>query len=163
MLKNIISILRINQWIHSQQKAFKSAIPSQLLVFLTRLRRDFHELLLKREGIEHYSKYIQPEIVEDEFYKLINEYAGRNDLKSYLEIGSSSGQGSTKAIVEGILSKNSLNVSLHCLEISQVRFNKLYDYYSDYSFVKVHQQTSVPLTEYPSKKEVKRSSKQISD
>jgi len=147
--------LRINQWIHSQQKEFKSVIPSQLLVVLTRLRRHFHELLLKREGIEHYSKYIQPEIVEDEFYDLINKYAGRSDLKSYLEIGSSSGQGSTKAIVEGILSKDSLNVSLHCLEISQVRFNKLHDYYSDYSFVKVHQLTSVPLTEYPSRKEVK--------
>ena len=72
-----------------------------------------------------------------------------------MEIGSSSGEGSTKAIVAGIMSKNTMDVLLHCLEISPVRFIKLHDYYRNYSFVKLHQLTSVPLAEFPTNKEVK--------
>ena len=42
------------------------------------------------------------EIQGDQFYKLLQSYASRQDLKIFLEIGSSAGGGSTQAFVDAI-------------------------------------------------------------
>ena len=82
----------------------KKVTPFKVRILLRNLKTSYQiRYFSGREGVRHYSMYIPPEISLDEFYVLIKEYASRDDLKSYLEIGSSSGEGSTRAIVEGIM------------------------------------------------------------
>lgn len=62
---------------------------------------------------------IPAEIKNDSFYHLLNSVAQLSEVKNILEIGSSSGQGSTEALVSGIRSRrDSSEVSLFCMEIS---------------------------------------------
>jgi predicted O-methyltransferase YrrM len=49
---------------------------------------------------------IEPEIKDDEFSAVIAQLASEHSIKTFLEIGSSTGDGSTKALVESI--KNDL-------------------------------------------------------
>ena len=74
-------------------------------------------------------------------------------LTTILEIGSSSGEGSTEAFVKGI-SENPNHPTLFCMEISGVRFAALEKYYQDYPFVKCYRASSVPIEAFPSKDEV---------
>jgi len=95
---------------------------------------------------------ISPQIREgSKFYTIIQEIADYPDVKTILEIGSSSGEGSTKAIVSGI-QKDSI---LYCLEVSKVRFAKLQKRYADNSNVKVYNVSSVLLEKFPPEQEIR--------
>ena len=48
------------------------------------------------------SRIIEPEIFKDELYSLIIDLLTHNKLYNLVEIGSSSGNGSTEAIVTGL-------------------------------------------------------------
>jgi len=96
---------------------------------------------------------IPPEIKNDEFYDLINRLAREADIKTVLEIGSSSGEGSTEAFVKG-LRDNPNNPTLFCLEVSKSRFAKLEKTYRDEEFVKPYNTSSVALNRFPTKTEV---------
>jgi hypothetical protein len=48
------------------------------------------------------NRLIPPEIKNDEFYTAIHKIAREEDIKTILEIGSSSGEGSTEAFVIGL-------------------------------------------------------------
>ncbi|NEO03295.1 MAG: hypothetical protein F6K50_50690, partial [Moorea sp. SIO3I7] len=61
---------------------------------------------------------IPPEIKDDDFYKAIQRIAQEEDIKTVLEIGSSSGAGSTEAFVKG-LRENPSNPVLFCMEVSK--------------------------------------------
>jgi len=101
------------------------------------------------------SKIIPGEIVNDDFYKLLHSLASRADLKSFLEIGSSSGAGSTHAFVSALRNRNDANdTRLYCMELSSERFAALKANYADADFVKVYNQSSVSLAELPSEEEV---------
>ena len=67
---------------------------------------------------------IPPEIKNDEFYVAIAKIAREGEIKTVLEIGSSSGEGSTEALVKGLLN-NPNQPQLFCLEISKTRFEAL--------------------------------------
>jgi len=97
--------------------------------------------------------YIPPEVSNDSFYKMIVEVASYPEVKSILEIGSSSGEGSTAAFVEGI-KKNPSKPSLFCMEVSKVRFEKLKNYYSDLPQVKAYNLSSVSAKDFPSEKSI---------
>jgi hypothetical protein len=97
--------------------------------------------------------YIPPEVSNDSFYKMIVEVASYPEVKSILEIGSSSGEGSTAAFVEGI-KKNPSKPSLFCMEVSKVRFEKLKNYYSDLPQVKAYNVSSVSAKDFPSEKSI---------
>ncbi|MCB9030193.1 MAG: hypothetical protein H6619_04015, partial [Deltaproteobacteria bacterium] len=99
-------------------------------------------------------KIIPPEIVNDEFYQVIRSLAENEDLKHVLEIGSSAGEGSTRAFVEG-LSKNASNPNLYCLEVSKPRHEALAKTYQSFPFVKCYHASSVPLDSFPSPEEVR--------
>lgn len=123
-----------------------------------RYLRIFFEKIFRpnREGIEHYSKVISPEVLNDDFYRLLSDLAQREDILTLLEIGSSSGEGSTSAIVKGIQNRNStVDVQLHCMEISQPRFNLLLEAYKQMSFMHVHRLSTVGLDYFPTRKELK--------
>jgi hypothetical protein len=99
---------------------------------------------------------IIPEILDDEFSRILTQLAARPDIKTIIEIGSSSGDGSTKALVEGIKKNTISGSALYCMEISEPRFKALLSHYKDIPFVKIYRQSSVNLSEFPSFFEVSK-------
>ncbi|RQW88757.1 MAG: glycosyltransferase family 9 protein [Geobacter sp.] len=96
---------------------------------------------------------IPPEIKNDEFYFMIQKLAREENITNVLEIGSSSGGGSTEAFVTG-LQGNPNSPRLFCMEISRARFGTLRDTYKDLGFVKCYNVSSVPLDKFPTEQDV---------
>ncbi|MEZ2229059.1 MAG: class I SAM-dependent methyltransferase [Microcoleus sp.] len=99
------------------------------------------------------NRLIPPEIKNDEFYRAIQNLAKEEDIQTVLEIGSSSGQGSTEAFVTG-LRENPNQPMLFCLEISKPRFAELQNSYKDDRFVKCYNVSSVSLEQFADEEEV---------
>jgi len=96
---------------------------------------------------------VPPEIKNDEFYFLIQKLAQQENIKTILEIGSSSGTGSTEAFVKG-LHKNPNKPTLFCMEISAPRFAELQNRYAADPNVKCYNISSIPLDKFPTEQEV---------
>ncbi|MEH2133752.1 MAG: glycosyltransferase [Nostoc sp.] len=96
---------------------------------------------------------IPAEIKNDDFYYAIQKIAQKEDIKTVLEIGSSSGEGSTEAFVTG-LRENPNKPILFCMEVSKTRFTELKKRYENDSFVKCYNISSVSLKDFPDEKEV---------
>jgi glycosyltransferase involved in cell wall biosynthesis len=91
---------------------------------------------------------IPPEIKDDEFYTIIQDLAKSANIKTILEIGSSSGTGSTEAFVIGLRQNENLP-QLYCMEVSQNRFKNLKDRYTDDTFVHCYNMSSVSVAAFP--------------
>ena len=78
----------------------------------------------------------------------------RSDLKTFLEIGSSSGAGSTQALVNGILEREISDAQLFCMELSRTSFLNLVKTYEQYPFVLPYNLSSISLSDFPPKEEV---------
>jgi FkbM family methyltransferase len=100
-------------------------------------------------------RIIPPEVKDDEFYEAIQTLARETDIKTVLEIGSSSGAGSTEAFVKG-LRHNPNHPTLFCMEISKPRFLALQKTYDREDFVKCYNVSSVPVDSFPRADEVIR-------
>lgn len=112
-------------------------------------------LTLNNSGGNMLETIIPGEIVNDDFYKILHSLACRPDLKTFLEIGSSSGAGSTQAFVSALKERSdAASTRLYCMELSTERFAALRAAYADLDFVKVYNQSSVSLEEFPSEAEV---------
>ena len=98
-------------------------------------------------------KIISPEIKNDVFYQTIYNLAKHESLETILEIGSSSGDGSTEAFVLGII-QNPHRPTLFCMEVSRTRFAALANRYKQLPCVKCYNVSSVPLDSFPSEHEV---------
>lgn len=96
---------------------------------------------------------IPPEIKDDEFYEIIQQLSRQADIKTVLEIGSSAGGGSTEAFVTG-LRKNRNTTKLFCMEVSAPRFQQLKSRYQDDPFVHCYNVSSVPISCFPSEREL---------
>lgn len=101
-------------------------------------------------GLNH---VIPPEIKHDPFYRAIVRVASTPGLTHILEIGASSGAGSTEALVTGILA-NPSRPALHCIEVSAPRFDALARRYAGDDFVHCYRASSVPMESFPSAAEV---------
>ncbi|MBN3876014.1 class I SAM-dependent methyltransferase [Nostoc sp.] len=99
------------------------------------------------------NRLIPAEIKNDEFYAAIQKIAREEDIKTVLEIGSSSGQGSTEAFVTG-LRENPNKPTLFCMEISKNRFTELKNNYKNEDFVKCYNMSSIAVKKFPTEKEV---------
>ncbi|MEH2253605.1 class I SAM-dependent methyltransferase [Nostoc sp.] len=99
------------------------------------------------------NRLIPPEIKNDEFYAAIQRIAKEEDIKTVLEIGSSSGEGSTEAFVTG-LRENPNKPTLFCMEISKNRFAELKNKYKNECFVKCYNISSVCVKSFPDEKEI---------
>jgi hypothetical protein len=99
------------------------------------------------------NRLIPAEITHDRFYRAIADIAAREGIRQILEIGSSSGAGSTEAFVAGAL-HNRQRPAVHCLEVSTVRFAALTERYRDVPFVHCHNLSSVSLERFPAEDEV---------
>ncbi len=100
---------------------------------------------------------IPPEIKNDQLYQAIKILSSDSSIDNILEIGSSSGEGSTQAFLEGMKENGFSN--LYCLELSESRFEKLLDTVKkvmgkDTSRVKCFNMSSVPLREFPNEQQV---------
>ena len=96
---------------------------------------------------------IAPEIKNDEFYQSIQEIARFSNIKTVLEIGSSSGRGSTEALTKG-LRENPNQPSLFCIEVSKTRFNALKQHYSNDKFVRCYNVSSISIDKFPDKETI---------
>lgn len=99
------------------------------------------------------NRLILPEIKGDEFYAAIQKIAREENIKTVLEIGSSSGEGSTEAFVMG-LQNNPNNPILFCMEVSKSRFAELQKKYANDDFVKCYNTSSISLEKFPQENEV---------
>jgi hypothetical protein len=98
---------------------------------------------------------IPAEIINDEFHFALKQYASRPDLKTFLEIGSSNGEGSTDAFVSGIKQRRDISeVRLFCMEVSRIRFKALAMHYSEQDFVRCYNISSIASKEMPTNDEV---------
>lgn len=100
-------------------------------------------------------RLIPPQITNDRFHRAISEVAATPGVRQILEIGSSSGGGSTEAFVAGAL-RNPVRPTLHCMEVSEARFQALADRWKGHDFVKCYNFSSVPLEKFPTEEEVTR-------
>ena len=98
---------------------------------------------------------IPPEIAGDDFAAIIEEIGATVGVREILEIGSSTGEGSTAAWVRGAL-RNPERPRLHCLEVSAERHAALVERWREYEFVQCYHLSSVPLERFPSPADVER-------
>lgn len=105
-------------------------------------------------------RLIPPEIRNDRFYRAIAEVAATPGVRQILEIGSSSGAGSTEAFVGGAL-RNAERPTLHCLEVSKARFEALVERWRGVDFVRCYNLSSVPTESFPNEDEVARFHREV--
>lgn len=95
---------------------------------------------------------IPPEIKDDRLYGWIMRIAATPGVETILEIGASSGEGSTEAFVLGAR-RNPGRPSVHCLEVSKPRFDALVERWGGET-VHAHRVSSVPLERFPTPEEI---------
>ncbi|HEV3162614.1 MAG TPA: oligosaccharide flippase family protein, partial [Isosphaeraceae bacterium] len=107
----------------------------------------------KVAGLRGLDAIIAPEIKNDDFYRTIEELSAAADIQTVVEIGSSSGLGSTEALVQG-LRRNPHRPTLFCIEISRARCAQLRARYAGQGFVTGYNVSSVPVEGFVSPEEV---------
>jgi O-antigen/teichoic acid export membrane protein len=113
----------------------------------------FRWLHQKVAGLQGLDAIIAPEIKNDDFYRTIEQLSAAADIQTVVEIGSSSGLGSTEALVNG-LRRNPHGPSLFCVEISRARCAQLRARYAGEAFVTGYNVSSVPGEAFVSAEEV---------
>lgn len=106
-----------------------------------------------RAGTSALDRLIAPEIKDDPLYRWIARVAADPGVRHVLEIGSSSGEGSTEAFIAGALA-NPQPPTLHCIEVSRVRFRGLVERHREREFVRCYNTSSVPLEAFATMAEV---------
>lgn len=105
----------------------------------------------RQSGEKHYGTVIPGEIALDDFSKEISILAGMTENKIFLEIGSSSGEGSTQSFISSLKNRpDQGDCRFYSLEVSQERYDRLKETYGNLDFFHAYRMSSVPLSEYPS-------------
>lgn len=86
---------------------------------------------------------IPPEIRNDRLAATLRRIASEPEVRTILEEGSSSGDGSTDAFVRGALENPNGPPELHCIELSPARFRRLKKRHGDRPFVHCHNVSAV--------------------
>jgi hypothetical protein len=107
------------------------------------------------EQVRESERLIAPEIIDDTFYDALKLLCMMEDLRHVLEIGSSSGDGSTAALVRG-LRLNHRKPTLHCLEVSRTRFAELERRYESVDFVRGYNMSGVSSSRTATEDEIER-------
>lgn len=94
---------------------------------------------------------IGPEIKYDDFYYNIINLIKNEDISTILEIGASSGDGSTEAIISGCNNKD--NVKIFSIEVCTERFINLKNRYSFNNFYP-YNVSSININEFPNISEI---------
>src|SRR5262245_29072484 len=96
---------------------------------------------------------IPPEIKDDPFYASLMRVASDPSVKTILEIGASSGGGSTEALTSGI-AKNASRPMLYSIEVSIPRFAALTQRYKGNPQFKPYNVSSIPPERFPNEQQV---------
>jgi hypothetical protein len=96
---------------------------------------------------------IAPEIHADPLHRWLERVGATAGVGHILEIGASSGAGSTEALVAGAL-RNPVRPLIHCLEVSRVRYAALVRRYADQPFVRCYNLSSVPREWFPDESDI---------
>ena len=125
---------------------------------LDKLQRKLRHLLRcsdHQSQLSSLEKIIDPEITNDPFFDDLMKYASDRRLKTFLEIGSSSGGGSTEAFVTAIRQRaDKESVYLYCMELSKPRFELLSKTYLADKFVRPYNLSSISSKEFPSESNI---------
>jgi hypothetical protein len=101
---------------------------------------------------------IPPEIKYDRFYyEIINIMLQDRTIKKVIEIGASSGEGSTEALLIGKIKNEQLysnKIKIFSLEVCSERYNKLKDRYQTISNFYPLNMSSISMQKFPAKNEV---------
>ena len=99
---------------------------------------------------------IDPEVNQNtQSYYVIQEYLKKVPVKTIIEIGASSGGGTTEALIKGITSRfHTEEVKMASVEVSRARFKNLKERYSGVSFFTPYNISSLPLSRFPSEEQV---------
>lgn len=99
---------------------------------------------------------IDPEVNQNtQSYYVIQDYLKKVPVKTIIEIGASSGGGTTEALIKGITSRfHQEGVKIASVEVSRARFKKLKEIYSGLSFFTPYNISSLPLSRFPSEEQV---------
>ncbi len=106
-------------------------------------------------------RVLAPQIKNERFYRTIRAVAATSGVRTILEIGASSGGGSTEALVAGALANPDGPPEIHSIEVSKARFGPLVARYRAYPFVHAHNVSSVPSSAFPSEDEVARFHREV--
>jgi hypothetical protein len=121
-----------------------------ILILRKVIRKIAYGLRIKRhETTATYKKLIPPEVQSGRFFELIQEISAYSNVCAILEIGSSSGEGSTRALLESLAKIPSASKQVHCMEISRERHQKLKEYLDSDSRFYPHRLSSVSTSEFP--------------
>ncbi len=99
------------------------------------------------------NQLIAPEILDDEFSFLLTRLVAQEELNTILEIGASSGAGSTEAIYQGIV-QNPGTVEVYSMEVSAPRFAALQERYAREPRMHGVHASSIRIDEFPTEQEV---------
>ncbi len=101
-------------------------------------------------------KLLPPQVKNDSFYRAIICVAATPGVRTVLEIGASSGEGSTEALVHGALKNPDGPPAIHSIEVSTARIDAFRERWKDYPFVHGYNVSSVPADSFPTKDEITR-------
>ena len=99
---------------------------------------------------------IPPQVKNDGFYNAIVKVAATPGVKTILEIGASSGGGSTEALVNGALKNPDGPPQIHSIEVSKARIGQFQERWKDFGFVHGYNTSSVPSASFPTTDAVTR-------
>jgi hypothetical protein len=97
---------------------------------------------------------LPPQVKNDSFYRAIIKVAATPGVHAILEIGASSGGGSTEALVKGALQNPDGRPAIHSIEVSKARIGAFNDRWKDYTFVRGYNISSVPASSFPTRDDV---------
>jgi hypothetical protein len=101
-------------------------------------------------------RLMTPQIQRGRFYRTIRRVAATPGVRTILEIGASSGAGSTEALVSGALANPGGPPEIHTIEVSKARFAQLAERYRAYAFVHPYNVSSIRAADFPGEEEVER-------
>jgi hypothetical protein len=97
---------------------------------------------------------IGPEVNQNtQSYYVIQEYIKRVPVKTIIEIGASSGGGTTESLINGI-QKSGRKTKLASLEVSKPRFDNLKKRYQHLDWFTPYNKSSLPISFFPSERDV---------
>jgi hypothetical protein len=99
---------------------------------------------------------IDPEVNQNtQSYYVIQDYLKKVPVKTIIEIGASSGGGTTEALIKGITSRfYTEGIKMASVEVSRARFKNLKERYIGISFFTPYNISSLPLSRFPSEEQV---------
>ena len=91
---------------------------------------------------------IPPEIINDEFSEWIRRICAEENVNTIIEIGASSGEGSTQQILKGV-SQSQTAKKVFCVEFIKERFEQLQSNLENYDFAHAVHGSTVDLVSHP--------------